>query len=148
MQHFRNLLRAESFRKIAHVKTFRSTWNSYSTSMHADPVLYITLAIMSKFWPQNLFKPFHYYKIEYAYTSLSCCNWAMQNYWDKRLSLRTFPSQIFLPVHTPAPDIGPFPFKHRKLPTRLRTASPQCYDKKYDDNEMLNNHQVECGRLP
>jgi hypothetical protein len=47
----------------------------------------------------------------------------------------------------PLPDIGNFPIQKEKLPTRFRTASPQCYDKKYDVDEMLNNHQVECGRL-
>ena len=38
------------------------------------------------------------------------------------------------------------PFKHEKLPIRFRTASPQCYDKKCDINEMLIKHQMECGR--
>ena len=39
------------------------------------------------------------------------------------------------------------PFKHEKLPTRFRTASPQCYDKKNDINEILIKHQMERGRL-
>ena len=39
------------------------------------------------------------------------------------------------------------PFKHEKLPTRFRTTSPQCYDKKNDINEILIKHQMERGRL-
>lgn len=34
-----------------------------------------------------------------------------------------------------------------KVPTRFRTASLQCYNKKYDLHELLNKHQVKSGGL-